>query len=96
MAGRRGQRRFLAFGRIWTTNPPLPYNNLGGGYVVVRVAEKHGQPVLPPLGFPLDVLVLFHRSRAMIVWLAGRSKGYINEEDVGKGKHRAKPAWRSG
>ncbi len=27
------------------------FHNLGGGYVVVGVAEKHGQPVLPPVGF---------------------------------------------
>ena len=26
------------------------FHNLGGGYVVVGVAEKHGQPVLPPVG----------------------------------------------
>lgn len=28
------------------------FHNLGGGYVVVGVAEKHGQPVLPPVGLP--------------------------------------------
>ena len=28
------------------------FHNLGGGYIVVGVAEKHGQPVLPPVGLP--------------------------------------------
>ena len=26
------------------------FHNLGGGYIVVGVAEKHGQPLLPPFG----------------------------------------------
>ena len=26
------------------------FHNLGGGYIVVGVAEKHGQPLLPPVG----------------------------------------------
>jgi ATP-dependent DNA helicase RecG len=26
------------------------FHNLGGGYVVIGVAERNGQPVLPPVG----------------------------------------------
>ena len=32
------------------------FHNLGGGYVVVGIAEKHGQPVLPPVGLQLSQL----------------------------------------
>lgn len=30
------------------------FHNLGGGYVVVGVAEENGMPVLPPVGLPAD------------------------------------------
>jgi ATP-dependent DNA helicase RecG len=28
------------------------FHNLGGGYIVIGVAEKDGQPELPPVGIP--------------------------------------------
>ncbi len=30
------------------------FHNLGGGYIVIGVAEKNGRPVLPPKGLPPD------------------------------------------
>ena len=30
------------------------FHNLGGGYVVIGVAEKNGQPQLPPVGLELS------------------------------------------
>ena len=32
------------------------FHNLGGGYLLVGVAEKDGQPVLPPVGLPPESL----------------------------------------
>jgi ATP-dependent DNA helicase RecG len=32
------------------------FHNLGGGYIVVGVAEQDGRPVLPPCGVELDRL----------------------------------------
>ena len=30
------------------------FHNLGGGYLVIGVAEEHGRPVLPPAGIAPD------------------------------------------
>ena len=32
------------------------FHNLGGGYIVIGVAEENGRPVLPPVGLDPDTL----------------------------------------
>ncbi|MBU0575113.1 MAG: ATP-binding protein, partial [Proteobacteria bacterium] len=30
------------------------FHNLGGGYIVIGIEEKDGQPILPPAGIPAN------------------------------------------
>jgi ATP-dependent DNA helicase RecG len=47
------------------------FHNLGGGYIIIGIDEKDGQPILPPAGIPAnridkiqkDILALGYRIR---------------------------------
>ena len=60
MTARTVEWERLEFKDGWNPEPVLhtlcafanDFHNLGGGYVVIGVAEAKGRPVLPPLGLP--------------------------------------------
>ena len=46
------------------------FSNLGGGYVIIGIAEKDGKPILPPKGLTAERQIKFKRT-----YLAFVSKG---------------------
>ena len=64
LTARKVESDRLEFKEGWSPAPILvrvspfanDFHNYGGGYVIVGVAERDGNPVLPPKGIPADQL----------------------------------------
>lgn len=64
LSGRTVEWERLEFKAGWNSEPVLhslcafanDFHNLGGGYIILGVAEENGRPVLPPVGIAEDTL----------------------------------------